>query len=115
MKQRSDLSLRLPEVMSAAKASGFNKVAVSKFFVLLIEVVDKSKLTASQIFNVDKTGITCVLKSQSKVIACNYHQVGAITSAKRGQMITAEICMDADELYMSPMLIFFALKINQNL
>jgi len=113
MKRHSDLSLRQPE---AARASGFNPVAVGKFFALLIEVVDKNKLTASQIFNVDETGITCVPKSHSKVIACRgRRQVGTITSAERGQTITAEICMGADGSYMPPMLIFPRVRNKQEL
>lgn len=84
MKRHSDLSLRQPEATSAARgSSGFNQVAVSKFFALLTEVVDKYNLTASQIFNVDETGITCVPKSHSKIIACRgRRQVGALTSLK---------------------------------
>jgi hypothetical protein len=47
--------------------------------------VDKNKLTASQTFNIDETGITCVSKSHSKVIVCRgRRQVGTITSAERG-------------------------------
>lgn len=53
MKSHPNLSLRKPYVTSAARASGFNKVAVDKFYALLTEVVDKYKLTALQIFNVD--------------------------------------------------------------
>lgn len=47
MKRHPDLSLRQPEATSAARASGFNKIAVGKFYALLTEVVDKYKLTAS--------------------------------------------------------------------
>lgn len=43
LKRNSDLSLCKPEATSAARASGFNQNAVSKFFALLTEVDDKNK------------------------------------------------------------------------
>lgn len=49
--------------ISVARASDFHKVAVYMFYALLIEIIDKHKLTASQIFNMNETGITCVPKS----------------------------------------------------
>lgn len=107
MKRYPDLSIRKPEATSAARASGFNPTVVGKFYTLLSVVIDTHKLQASQIYNVDETGITCVPKTQSKVVACRgRRQVGAFTSAERGQTVTVEICMCADGSFMPPMLIF---------
>jgi len=107
MKRHPDLSIRKPEATSAARASGFNPTAVGKFYTLLSGIIDTHKLQASQIYNVDETGITCVPKTQSKVVACRgRRQVGALTSAERGQTVTVEICMCADGSFMPPMLIF---------
>jgi hypothetical protein len=51
--------------------------------------------------------VTSNAKSQPKVIASTgRRQVGTLTSAERGQLVTAEICFSADGSYMPPMLIF---------
>lgn len=93
---------------------GFNKVAVSQFNSLLNEIIDKHKLTADKIFNCDETGLSVNPKSQSKIIALKgKRQVGAITSAERGETVTAEVCMSASGLYMPPMLIFPRIKKKQ--
>lgn len=107
MKRHPDLSIRKPEATSAARASGFNPTVVGKFYTLLSGIIDTQKLQASQIYNVNETGITCVSKTQSKIVACRgRRQVGALTSAERGQTVTVEICMCADGSFMPPMLIF---------
>lgn len=107
MKRHPDLSIRKPEATSATRASGFNPIAVGKFYSLLSEVVDKYKLEASQIYNVDETGITCVPKTQNKIVACRGRRlVGALTSAERGQTVTVEVCMCSDGSFLPPMLIF---------
>ncbi|XP_072400263.1 uncharacterized protein [Diabrotica undecimpunctata] len=106
-KRHPDLSLRTPEESSGACAMGFNRVAVSNFFNLLNEILDKHELDTTKIFNCDETGISVVPKQFSKIIAVRgQRQVGVLSSAERGTTVTAEICCSAAGCYMPPMLIF---------
>ena len=102
-----ELSLRKAGATSAARAMGFNKVSADAFFTLLENVVDQTKLGVDRIWNCDETGISSVQKSLSKVISTKgKKQVGSMTSAERGQLVTALICCSASGRYIPPMLIF---------
>ncbi|CAG9562808.1 unnamed protein product [Danaus chrysippus] len=116
MKRHPDLSIRRPEATSAAQTMGFNKVTVNKFYSLLGEVYDKYNLTPDRIYNCDETGISCVSKTKSKIIAeKGRKQVGSLSSAERGQTVTVEICFNAAGTYMPPMLIFPRQRMKQEL
>ncbi|XP_031334629.1 uncharacterized protein LOC116164573 [Photinus pyralis] len=59
------------------------------------------------IYNCDETGITVIPKQHSRIIANRgQRQVGVLTSAERGNTVTAEICCSAAGNYMPPLLIF---------
>lgn len=82
---KRNLSLRGPEATtSAARARGFTKPAVGKFFELLKPLQERHAYPPSKIFNVDETGLTTVQGRPSKVIAMKGRkQVGTLTSAER--------------------------------
>lgn len=107
LKRHSDLSYRRPDPTSAARAMAFNKVTVNEFFTLLEQVVDKYSPSPNRIYNVDETGVNTVQKNQSKILSLKgQKQVGCLSSAERGQLITAEICFNAAGNYVPPMLIY---------
>jgi DDE superfamily endonuclease len=107
MSRHPELSLRVPEPTSAARAQGFNEVAVGKFFDLLEDLQQKFRFTPDRIFNCDETGITTVPNKPSKVIAAKgKKQVGSLSSAERGQLVTVEICMSASGNFVPPFFVF---------
>lgn len=97
--------LRTPGATSAAR--GFNKIAVEKFFDLLESLMEEHHFEPHNIHNVDETGMSTVRSKPSKIIAKKGRlQVGTITSAERGTLVTVEICMSVTGSFIPPLFIF---------
>lgn len=116
LQRHGEISVRKPELTSAARARGFNKVVIDNFFDELETLQDHHHFEANRIFNVDETGVSTVPCSTSRVLAeKGKRQVGKLSSGERGQTITAVMCMSAAGQHIPPMLIFPRIRMKPEL
>ena len=106
MKRRQDLSIRTPEATSIARAASFNEANATLFYENLRVVRERYNFEAKDIYNVDETGCTTVQKPSKVITETGVKQVGAITSAERGQLVTICCAINAVGHAVPPMFVF---------
>ena len=106
-RHKNRLSVRKSTGTSYARALGFSKESVGKFFDILEQEFEKHSYPADRIFNVDESGLSIVQSKIPKIIGLKgKRQIGALTSAERGSLVTVIVCMSAGGTFIPPMLIF---------
>ncbi|KAL4134942.1 hypothetical protein QTP88_006622 [Uroleucon formosanum] len=106
LKRNPTLSIRRPESTSLSRAINFNPVNVNMFMDKYDSQLNKYKFEAHQIFNLDETGITTVQNPGKVVAQKGKKQIGAITSAERGTLVTMCLAVNAVGNAIPPMFIF---------
>lgn len=105
-KRNPELSLRTPRPTSIGRATGFNKPVVELFFNKYANILEKHKLTAERVFNVDETGVSSVHRPPKVIASKKLKQVGGITSTERGFNTTVIACINAVGNSVPPVFVF---------
>ena len=96
-----ELTLKIPEGMSIARAVAFNRVSVNIFFSAYTEAMKKYQFTPDRIFNLDETSLFTVLKPV-KVVCKRGQPVVSQSSREKGATMTFVGIINAAGQFISP-------------
>ncbi|KAJ4452263.1 hypothetical protein ANN_03781 [Periplaneta americana] len=102
LRRHQELSLRKPQSTSMARIRGFNQENVIKFFDVYEPLMNIINHSPNRLYNCDETGLTVVQHKVNKVVSLKgKRQVGSVSSAERGSLVTAVTCMSAAGLFLN--------------
>ena len=108
MERNSNVSIRMPEATSIARATAFNRYNVDMFFNHYNSIINRPNfhLEPRLTWNLDETGVNTVQGTSKILSEKGLKQVGQITSTESGVLITMCCCVSAVGATLPPAYIF---------
>ena len=106
LKRSGSPSLRTPEATSLSRSTAWNKQTKDEFFANLRDARTRHEYPPQNIYNVDETALTTVQRPVKVIAGKGTKQVGRMTSAERGSLVTACCCASAIGNSIPPYFIF---------
>ncbi|XP_065172178.1 uncharacterized protein, partial [Atheta coriaria] len=106
MNRNPSLSVRVAQAASVSSATSFDKTNVEAFYNNLQTVLDRHPYEPQNIYNIDETGVTTVQRPDKVVARRGIRQVGTVTSAERGTLVTVAFAVNALGNAVPPFFVF---------
>jgi len=114
-RHQSTLSVRTPAATSLSRVSSFNRTNANLFYNNLESLYSRFHYEPQCVWNVDETGLTTVQNPGKIVAPKGIKQVGAVTSAERGVLVTLCCAVNALGHAIPPMFIFPRVRYHERL
>ncbi|KAK3918142.1 Tigger transposable element-derived protein 6, partial [Frankliniella fusca] len=115
-KRHPNISLRVPEACSIARAMAFNEANVNTFFDKLSQVRDRhpSFQDGRRVYNLDETNTSTVQNVRKILSPKGVRQIHQVKGAERGESVTTCVIIGAHGTVLPPVHIFPRKKFNRD-
>ena len=116
LSRHQNLSLRVAETLSYARAKGMCKEKVSVFYNNLCKLLDQHNLwdKPTNVYNCDETGLQLVYKPKKVISVRGKRDVVSQTNCERGETVSVMACVSATGQYVPPFVVRKGQRYNDN-